>query len=426
MAATGEEPHVVIVGGGFGGLACARALGGPGVRVIVVDRNNYHLFVPLLYQVATAALSPADIAQPIRKLLKRQPLTNVVLDQVDGVDTAGKQVRLTSGRSLGYDRLVLAAGSSYNYFGHDAWSKQAPAVKTIEDALRIRARLLTAFERAETSDDPAERRFLLTTVIVGGGPTGVEMAGAIADLARFAMARDFRTLTRDMARVVLIEAGPRILSTFPESLSRHAQLVLEKRGVTVITGEVVKDIRHGKVIVGERTIEGATIIWGAGVKASPTGSWLGVPVDRAGRVTVSPDLSVPGLDGVYVVGDSAGFVQDGHSLPALAQVAQQEGHHLGKALRASILDGKAMPPFRFYDRGSTAVISSGAAVYDYRGWKLKGFVGWVFWAIVHVYLLTGFRNRILVVTQWLWRLATFEPGARLITGHDDPDRGGGR
>ena len=426
MTATGEDPHVVIVGGGFGGLACARALGGPGVRVTVVDRNNYHLFVPLLYQVATAALSPADIAQPIRKLLKRQPLTNVVLDQVDGVDTAGKQVRLASGRSLGYDRLVLAAGSSYNYFGHDAWSKQAPAVKTIEDALRIRARLLTAFERAETSDDPTERRFLLTTVIVGGGPTGVEMAGAIADLARFAMARDFRTLTRDMARVVLIEAGPRILSTFPESLSRHAQLVLEKRGVTVITGEVVKDIRHGKVIVGERTIEGATIIWGAGVKASPTGSWLGVPVDRAGRVTVSPDLSVPGLDGVYVVGDSAGFVQDGHSLPALAQVAQQEGHHLGKALRASILDGKAMPPFRFHDRGSTAVISSGAAVYDYRGWKLKGFVGWVFWAIVHVYLLTGFRNRILVVTQWLWRLATFEPGARLITGHDDPDRGGGR
>ena len=426
MTATGEDPHVVIVGGGFGGLACARALGGPGVRVTVVDRNNYHLFVPLLYQVATAALSPADIAQPIRKLLKRQPLTNVVLDQVDGVDTAGKQVRLASGRSLGYDRLVLAAGSSYNYFGHDAWSKQAPAVKTIEDALRIRARLLTAFERAETSDDPTERRFLLTTVIVGGGPTGVEMAGAIADLARFAMARDFRTLTRDMARVVLIEAGPRILSTFPESLSRHAQLVLEKRGVTVITGEVVKDIQHGKVIVGERTIEGATIIWGAGVKASPTGSWLGVPVDRAGRVTVSPDLSVPGLDGVYVVGDSAGFVQDGHSLPALAQVAQQEGHHLGKALRASILDGKAMPPFRFHDRGSTAVISSGAAVYDYRGWKLKGFVGWVFWAIVHVYLLTGFRNRILVVTQWLWRLATFEPGARLITGHDDPDRGGGR
>jgi NADH dehydrogenase len=426
MTATGEDPHVVIVGGGFGGLACARALGGPGVRVTVVDRNNYHLFVPLLYQVATAALSPADIAQPIRKLLKRQPLTNVVLDQVDGVDTAGKQVRLASGRSLGYDRLVLAAGSSYNYFGHDAWSRQAPAVKTIEDALRIRARLLTAFERAETSDDPAERRYLLTTVIVGGGPTGVEMAGAIADLARFAMARDFRTLTRDMARVVLIEAGPRILSTFPESLSRHAQLVLEKRGVTVITGEVVKDIQHGKVIVGERTIEGATIIWGAGVKASPTGSWLGVPVDRAGRVTVSPDLSVPGLDGVYVVGDSAGFVQDGHSLPALAQVAQQEGHHLGKALRASILDGTAMPPFRFHDRGSTAVISSGAAVYDYRGWKLKGFVGWVFWAFVHVYLLTGFRNRILVVTQWLWRLATFEPGARLITGHDDPDRGGGR
>jgi NADH dehydrogenase len=419
-----DLPHVVIVGGGFGGLACARALGGDGVRVTVVDRNNYHLFVPLLYQVATAALSPADIAQPIRKLLKRQPLTNVILDEVTSVDVENKSLRLGSGRALGYDRLVLAAGSSYNYFGHDEWAPQAPAVKTIEDALRIRARLLTAFERAEVSDDAAERQFLLTAVIVGGGPTGVEMAGAIADLARFALAKDFRNLTPGMARVVLIEAGPRILSAFPESLSRHAQHVLEKRGVTILTGEAVKLIEHGKVVVGDRTIEGATIVWGAGVKACPAGQWLGVPVDRAGRVPVNPDLSVPGADGVYVIGDSAACVQDGHTLPALAQVAQQQGHHLGKALRANLLAGKTMPPFRFHDRGNTAVISSGAAVYDYRGWKLKGFVGWVFWAFIHVYLLTGFRNRILVVTQWLWRLATFEPGARLITGHDDPDRGG--
>jgi NADH:ubiquinone reductase (H+-translocating) len=423
MSEAGDVPHVVIVGGGFGGLACARALGGDGVRITLVDRNNYHLFVPLLYQVATAALSPADIAQPIRKLVKRQPLTDVILDEVDGVDVVAKTVRLVSGRPLAYDRLVIAAGSSYNYFGHDDWAKDAPAVKTVEDALRIRARLLGAFERAETSDDEDERRYLLTTVIVGGGPTGVEMAGAIADLARFALKKDFRTLKPAMARVVLIEAGPRLLAAFPESLSRHAHKVLEERGVTVIAGEAVKQIEHGKVIVGERTIEGATIIWGAGVKASPAGSWLGVPVDRAGRVAVAPDLSVPGLDGVYVVGDSAGFVQDGHHLPALAQVAQQQGHHLGRSLRANLVDGTPLAPFRFHDRGNTAVISSGAAVYDFRGWKLKGFIGWVFWAFVHVYLLTGFRNRILVVTQWLWRLATFEPGARLITRHDDPGAG---
>ena len=422
-----SRSHVVIVGGGFGGLACARALGGDTIRVTLVDRNNYHLFVPLLYQVATAALSPADIAQPIRKLLKRQPLTRVILDGVTGVDVLRKQVKLASGHDLGYDRLVIATGSSYSYFGHDEWSVEAPAVKTVEDALRIRARLLTSFERAEVSENPDEQRFLLTTIIVGGGPTGVEMAGAIADLARFALARDFRRIKADMARIILIEAGPRILSTFPETLSGHARKVLEKRGVTVITGEPVKRIEAGMVALDQRTLNGATIIWGAGVKASPAGTWLGAPVDRSGRIAVNPDLSVPGADGVYVIGDTAAVVQDGATLPALAQVAQQQGRHLGHALRASILAGKPMPPFRFHDRGNTAVISSGAAVYDYRGWKLSGFVGWVFWAVVHVYLLTGFRNRMLVVTQWLWRLATFEPGARLITGNDDPqrpDRGG--
>jgi NADH:ubiquinone reductase (H+-translocating) len=422
MTGPRPEPHVVIVGGGFAGLACARGVGGDGIRVTVVDRNNYHLFVPLLYQVATAALSPADIAQPIRKLLKRQRLTRVILDEVTGVDTAAKQLRLASGRTVHYDRLVLASGSSYNYFGHEAWAKDAPAVKTIEDALRIRARLLTAFERAETSTDPAERDYLLTTVIVGGGPTGVEMAGAIADLARFALARDFRSLSPGMARVVLVEAGPRILPAFPESLSEHARAVLERRGVTVITGAAVEAISEGKVSLDGREISGATIIWGAGVKASPVGLWLGAPVDRAGRIAVNADLSLPGIPDVYLIGDAAAFTDSGTTLPALAQVAQQEGKHLGKALRALLLHGTPMPPFRFHDRGNTAVISSGAAVYDLRGWKLKGFVGWIFWAIVHVYLLTGFRNRILVVTQWLWRLATFEPGARLITRHDDPER----
>ena len=418
---TGQTPQVVIVGGGFGGLACARALGGEPVKVTVVDRNNYNLFVPLLYQVATAALSPADIAQPIRKLLKRHRSTRVIRDQVDGVDYVGKRVLLASGHSLAYDRLVLATGSSYSYFGHDEWSEQAPAVKTIEDALRIRARLLTGYERAEVSEDPAEQAFLLSTVIVGGGPTGVEMAGAIADLARSALNKDFRRITRDMARITLIEAGPRLLPAFPESLSLHARKVLERRGVTVMTGEPVKLIEPGRVTVGDRTIEAATIVWGAGVHASPAGKWLDVPVDQAGRISVNPDLSIPGRDGVYAIGDTAAVAgKDGKPLPALGQVAKQEGHALGRALRANLLVGKPLPPFRFHDRGNTAVISSGAAVYDFRGMHLTGFIGWVFWALIHVYLLTGFRNRVLVATQWLWRLATFEPGARLITGSDDP------
>jgi NADH dehydrogenase len=366
-------------------------------------------------------LSPADIAQPIRKMLQRQPLTSVILDGVTGVNTAAKEVRLVSGRSLGYDRLVFACGSSYNYFGHEAWAKDAPALKTIADALRIRARLLTAFERAETSTDPAEREYLLTTVIVGGGPTGVEMAGAIADLARFALARDFRNISASMARVVLVEAGPRILPAFPASLADHARAVLEKRGVTVLTGTSVKEIAPGRVSLDGREIAGATIIWGAGVKASPVGEWLGVPVDRIGRVSVEPDLSLAAVPDVYVIGDAAAFAVDGTPLPALAQVAEQEGKHLGRALRANLLRGTPLPPFRFFDRGNTAVISSGAAVYDFRGWHLRGFIGWVFWAVIHVYLLTGFRNRILVATQWLWRLATFEPGARIITVNDDPE-----
>jgi NADH dehydrogenase len=426
---SGRPPRVVIIGAGFGGLACAKALGGAlggafgggAVEITVVDRNNYHLFVPLLYQVATAALSPADIAQPIRKLLKRQRLTRVIRESVAGIDAAARQVSLANGQVLAYDRLVIATGSSYSYFGHDEWAGEAPAVKTVEDALRIRARLLTGYERAEVSDDPVERAFLLSTVIVGGGPTGVEMAGAIADLVQAALRKDFRRITPDMAKITLIEAGPRILATFPEVLSRHARTVLERRGVTVMTGDAVSLIEPGRVTVGGRVLEAATIIWGAGVQATPAAAWLGVPAGRSGRITVNPDLSVPGHDGIYAIGDIAAVAgPDGTPLPALAQVAKQQGHALGKALRANLFDGRAMPPFTFHDRGNVAVISNNAAVFDYRGWHLSGFIGWVFWALVHVYLLTGFRNRILVATQWLWRLATFEPGARLITGSDDP------
>ena len=418
-----RQPHVVIVGGGFGGMGCARTLGGAPVRVTVVDRNNYNLFSPLLYQVATAALSPADIAQPIRKLLKRQPLTDVMRAEVVGIDYAGKQVLLAGGKMLSYDRLVLACGSSYSYFGHDEWAGEAPAVKTIEDALRIRARLLTAYERAEVSQDPAEQAFLLSTIIVGGGPTGVEMAGAIADLTRFALKKDFRHIRADMAHITLIEAGPRLLAAFPESLAAHARKVLERHAVTVMTGEAVRGIERNSVRVGELTLKGGTLIWAAGVQASPAGRWLGVEVDRAGRLPVGADLSVTGHPDIYAIGDTAAAIgANGKPLPALAQVAKQQGLALGRALRANILQQKPMPAFHFHDRGNTAVISSGAAVYDFRGWHLSGFVGWAFWALIHVYLLTGFRNRILVATQWLWRLATFEPGARLITGNDDPHK----
>ena len=420
----GRPVRVVIAGGGFGGMACARALGGAPVEITVVDRNNYNLFVPLLYQVATAALSPADITQPIRRLLKHQPGTRVLRTEITGVDTAARTVQLATGRALPYDRLVLATGSSYNYFGHEEWAEAAPAVKTIEDALRIRARLLSGFERAEISEDPVEQAFQLATVIVGGGPTGVEMAGAVADLVHAALRKDFRRITPDMATITLVEAGPRLLPTFPETLSRHARDVLERRGVTVITGDTVRLIEPGRVTVGERIIRAATIIWGAGVQATPAAGWLGAPVDRAGRLAVNADLSVPGHDGVYAIGDIAAVAgADGKPLPALAQVAKQEGQALGRSLRANLLHGRAMPPFVFHDRGNVAVISNTAAVFDYRGWHLRGFPGWVFWALVHVYLLTGFRNRILVATQWLWRLATFEPGARLITGSDDPPGG---
>lgn len=414
----GEGLHVVIVGAGFGGLACARALGGAPIRLTVVDQNNFHLFVPLLYQVATAALSPADIAQPIRKLLRHQPLTRVLLDRVVAVDWKEKQLRLASGKGLPYDRLVLATGSSYSYFGHEEWSAAAPAVKTIEDALRIRARLITALERAEASEDPKEQARLLTIVIVGGGPTGVEMAGAVADLARFALDREYRRINSSMARIVLVEAGPRLLAAFPDALSEHTRRVLEKHGVNVLTGRSVQRIDEGVVTLdGEERVEAATIIWGAGVKASPAASWLELEPSQMGRIPVGLDFSVPDRDGIYIIGDSALVAgEDGKPLPALAQVAAQEGRYLGKALRRQILDGAVMSPFRFHDRGNTAVISAGAAVYDYRGWKLKGFIGWIFWAIVHVYLLTGFQKRILVATQWLWRLVTYEPGARIITG----------
>lgn len=417
MSVALQKPRIVIIGAGFGGLACAKALGGAAASVTVVDRRNYHLFVPLLYQVATAALSPADIASPIRSMLSRYRNIEVVLGEVVAIDRNARIVRLADGPDLPFDRLVFAAGSNYNYFGHDEWAAAAPGPRTIEDARTIRARLLLAFERAEIATAPVEQARLLTTVIVGGGPTGVEMAGSVIELARHALVRDFRRIDPAKARVLLVEGGPRLLSTFPETLSAYTRTALEKLGVTVITGATVEAISPNAVTIGGKVEPAGCIIWGAGVRASPAAAFLGVPVDRAGRVAVDADLAVPGLEGVYVIGDSAAAPgADGKPLPALAQVANQQGWHLGKALRRNLDRGAPLPPFRYRERGNTAIVGRNAAVFDFGRFRLKGRIGWMLWALVHIYLLTGFENRALVAVHWLWMYLTYQRGARLITG----------
>jgi NADH dehydrogenase len=388
----------------------------------VVDRHNYHLFVPLLYQVATAALSPADIAQPIRHMLARYRNIEVVLDEVTGIDPGKRRLELSREGPLHFGRLVIAAGSSYSYFGHDDWARAAPGPRTLEDARVLRARLLLAFEKAETSDDPAERERLLTTVVVGGGPTGVEMAGAVAELARHSLARDFRRIDPTHARILLIEAGPRLLPTFPEKLSAYAETALTRLGVTVMTNHAVDRVAPGEVTVSGETTRAGCIIWGAGVKAAPAAAWLGIEPDRQGRIRVNPDLSVPGHDGIFVIGDCAAAPgPNGQPLPALAQVAHQQGRHLGKGLRRQVVDGKPLAAFRFRNRGNTAVVGRDAAVFDF-GWiTLKGRIGWLLWALVHIYLLTGFQNRALVAVHWFWLYLTYERGARLITGGEIRD-----
>jgi NADH:ubiquinone reductase (H+-translocating) len=414
-AALDDYLHVVIVGAGFAGLACAAKFGGTNIRVTIIDRQNYHLFVPLLYQVATAALSPAEIAEPVRKILSRYWNIDVMLAEVTGVDPGHRTVLTADGDAVTYDRLVIATGSLYSYFGHDDWAQIAPGLKSIEDARQIRARLLMSFEKAEMSADPEEQKALMTTVIVGGGPTGVEMAGAIAELARYTLARDFRRIDPRSASILLVEAAPRILGVFPESLAAYAHAALERKGVAVLTQHAVEKIEPGGVTMNGRFVPAGTVIWGAGVKASSAGQWLGVETDRAGRIRVNPDLSVPGLDGVYALGDTVLMLDDhGSPLPGLAQVAKQQGNHLGRVLAANVLRGEPMPPFRFKNRGNTAVIGRNAAIFDFGKWHLKGWFAWILWAIIHVYLLIGFENRMLVSMQWLWRYLTYERGARLI------------
>jgi NADH dehydrogenase len=418
--ATAPDPreHIVIIGGGFGGLSAALALRKVPVRVTLIDRRNYHLFQPLLYQVATAGLSPADIASPIRGILRRQRNTTVLLGKVTGVDIAGKAV-LIDERRVTYDQLVIATGARHAYFNHEEWERFAPGLKKIDDATDIRSRILVAFERAENSSDDRERRRLLTFVIVGGGPTGVEMAGAIAELARRALAIDFRNIDPGSARVVLVESGPRVLAAFPESLSAAANRALERLGVEVRVGTRVSRCSLEGVIISNDWIESDTIIWAAGVMASPAAKWLGAEQDRAGRALVECDLTLKGHPEIFVIGDTA-LVKagDGKPLPGIAPVAKQQGAYVACVIAARVGHRPTPAPFHYRHLGTMATIGRKSAVADFGKLRLSGFIAWLIWGVVHVYFLVGFRNRVAVLMGWLWAYLTFERGARLITGHD--------
>jgi NADH:quinone reductase (non-electrogenic) len=414
----GAVPHVVIVGGGFGGLQAARALTRAPVRVTLLDRRNHHLFQPLLYQVATAALSPGDIAQPIRHILHRSLNVAVLLAEATAVDLAGRRVLLADG-AIAYDFLILAPGASHAYFGHDEWAPLAPGLKSIEDALEIRRRVLLAFEAAEREEDAARRRALLTFVIVGGGPTGVELAGALAEIARDVLVHDFRAIDPSQARIVLLEAGPVVLGAFAEPLSRAAARELAARGVEVRLGAAVTRIEPGLVEAGALSFPAETVVWAAGVQASPLAATLGVPLDRSGRVLVGPDLTVPGHPEVFVIGDLAAFVHDpstgGRPLAGLAPVAIQMGRHAaGSILRMA--RGESPRPFRYRDKGVMATIGRNAAVAQAGRLRLTGFLAWLAWLFVHIVTLVGFRNRLLVLIEWAWAYVTFNRGVRLITG----------
>jgi NADH dehydrogenase len=407
-------PRVVVLGAGFAGLTAVKALAGAPCQVTLIDRRNYHLFQPLLYQVATAALSPADIATPIRSILRRQKNAAVLMARVEGIDRRNRRVLLDD-RTIAYDYLIVATGSRHAYFGHDDWEPVAPGLKKIDDATQIRRRLLLAFEQAETCIDPIERRALLNFVVVGGGPTGVEMAGAIAELARHSLVDDFRAINPAEARVILVEAGPRLLPAFPESLSAESKRALEKLGVEIILGKPVTDCSADGVMVGEHAIPSRTLVWAAGVAASPAARWLEAEKDRLGRVIVEPDLSVPGHPEIFVTGDTAHVpLPDGGTVPGLAPAAKQMGAYAARAIRARIA-GQKPAPFKYRHLGSLATIGRDAAVADLGRFKLKGRLAWLFWGIIHVGFLNTYRSRTLVALQWLWAYITYGRGARLIT-----------
>ncbi|HWL67572.1 MAG TPA: NAD(P)/FAD-dependent oxidoreductase [Geminicoccus sp.] len=419
MAGAGQDgaQHLIVVGAGFGGLSCVQALAGAPLRITLVDRRNYHLFQPLLYQVATAALSPADIAWPIRSILRRQANVEVQLGQAIAVDHAAHQVVLSDGRRLGYDWLVLATGARHAYFGHDEWEELAPGLKRIADATQIRERILTRLEQAELADDPATRRRLLTFVVVGGGPTGVEMAGAIAELTRYALARDFRRVGPADARVVLIEGSDRVLGAFPAELSARTERALAGLGVELLLNHQVTTIDESGVSAAGLHIPAGSVIWAAGVQASPVARWLEVPADRAGRVAVDQNLEVPGRPGVFVIGDAAAVPWTaGGLVPGIAPAAKQMGRHVARRLRFLLGEAAEPPPFHYRHAGNLATIGRRAAVVDFGRIRLSGYFAWLVWGVAHIYFLISWRNRLMVAINWLWDYVTFQRGARLIVG----------
>ncbi|MCD9027378.1 NAD(P)/FAD-dependent oxidoreductase [Luteimonas sp. BDR2-5] len=429
MPAPARLPHVVVIGGGFAGLWATRALAGAPVRITLIDRGNHHLFQPLLYQVATAGLSAPDIAAPLRHILRRQDNVEVRMAEVRGIDPTARTVALDDGAdgdgarenatTLTFDYLLLAAGATHAYFGNDRWAPYAPGLKTLEDALRLRRRLLTAFERAEAETDPAQRAAWLSFAIIGGGPTGVELAGTLAEIARHTLKREFRHIDPAQAKVRLIEAGPRVLASFPEELSEKARRQLQKLGVEVLTGTPVSDIDAEGYRLGDTVVPARTVVWAAGVAGSPLAASLGVPLDRAGRVAVESDLSVPGHPDVFVAGDLATIESDGRPVPGVAPAAKQMGRHVAKVI-AGRMRGAGGSPFVYRDHGNLATIGRMAAVVDIGRMRLSGVVAWWFWLLAHVFFLIGFRNRLVVLLNWTWAYWSYQRAARIILGRDNP------
>jgi NADH:ubiquinone reductase (H+-translocating) len=409
------KPHVVIVGSGFGGLVAARTMARYPVQITLIDRQNFHTFQPLLYQVATAGLSPGEIAAPIRWILRNRHNVEVLMSEVQDFDLTRRVVKLPD-EEIPYDYLIVAAGASHAYFGHDEWEPFAPGLKTIQDALEIRRRVLLAFELAERQANSGKGQVQLNFVVVGGGPTGVELAGTLAEIARRALTNEFRTIDPRKTRIVLLEGGPRVLPAYPEDLSRSAEAQLRRLGVEVHTSALVTQVTPGAVHMGDTPLPAAVILWAAGVAASPLGKKLGAPVDRAGRVAVNPDLSLPGHPDVFVIGDLATLKdENGKLLPGIAPVAMQEGkaaaHNIGAELR-----GEPRKNFRYFNKGNLATIGRAAAVAEFGKIHISGFLAWLAWLFIHVFFLIGFRNRIIVMVQWAWSYFTYERGARLITG----------
>ena len=420
IAVSTARPRIVILGAGFGGLFAARSLANVAADLTLVDRHNYHLFQPLLYQVATAGLPPSDIAWPIRSILSRQRNVRVLLAEVTGVDIAKHEVELHD-RTLAFDYLVVATGSTHSYFGHEEWQTVAPGLKSIDDATQIRRRILRAFEAAEIEDDPAARDRLLRFVIVGGGPTGVELAGTIAELAHHTLAKDFRRIDPSAAKIVIVEAGPRLLAAFHEPQSAYAARALEKLGVEVRLGTAVTVCDEHGVALGSQRIEAATVLWAAGVAASPVGRWLGVPTDRAGRVPVRPDLSIASDPAIFVIGDAALVETGGTRVPGVAPAAKQQGRYVARVLAARVAGRSAPSPFVYRDAGNLATIGRQRAVIEFPFLTLRGWLAWWIWGFAHIYFLVGVPSPVVVSLRWLWEYLTYGRGARLITGSVNAD-----